>query len=133
MWEDETKTSEFFGKTSEIFEKTLEIFGKMSELFGAKLRRFYVAVARIMDNLLKSSCIRRSLEAENNCVRSRLSQGLGGNEFEEVLPILIFNHGLCNALHVGSGEPSLAVGDAFETSHFETLTFLQDLNISGGF
>ena len=98
-----------------------------------KLPRFILLSRGITAKQVKSSCIGGSLEAENNCVRSRVSQGLGGNEFEEVLPILIFDHGLCNALHVGSGEPSLAVGDAFETSDFEALTFLQDLNISGGF
>ena len=132
MWEDETKTSEFFGKTLEIFGKTLEIFGKMSELFGAKLRRFYCSAQGLASRLLKSIRVGCGLW-RTECVCSRVSQGLGGNEFEEVLPILIFDHGLRNALHVGSGEPSLAIGDAFETSHFETLTFFQHLNISGGF
>ena len=132
MWEDETKTSEFFGKTLEIFEKTLEIFGKMSELFGAKLRRFYCSAQGLASKLVKSICVGCGLW-RTECVCSRVSQGLGGNELEEVLPILVFDHGLRDALHVGSGEPSLAVGDAFETSHFETLTFLQHLNISGGF
>lgn len=132
MWEDETKTSEFFGKTLEIFEKTLEIFGKMSKLFLKYSDVFIVVSQGLASKLVKSICVGCGLW-RTECVCSRVSEGLGGNEFEEVLPILIFDHGLRDALHVGSGEPSLAVGDAFETSHFETLTFLQHLNISGGF
>ena len=125
MWENETKTSEFFGKT-------LEIFGKMSEFFLKYSDVFIVVSQGLASKPVKSICVGCGLW-RTECVCSRVSQGLGGNELEEVLPILVFDHGLRNALHVGSGEPSLAVGDAFETSHFETLTFLQHLNISGGF
>ena len=126
------KRRRFLEKRWRFSEKRWRFSEKCRSFLGQNSDVFILLSRGITAKLMKTSCIGCSLW-RTECVCSRVSEGLGGNEFEEVLPILIFDHGLCNALHVGSGEPSLAVGDAFETSHFETLTFLQHLNISGGF
>ena len=53
-----------------------------------------------------------------------------GNELEEILPILIFEHGLGELAHALFGDPSLTISNALETSDLETLPFLEHFYIS---
>ena len=52
------------------------------------------------------------------------------DNFEEVLAVLVFNHGLGEFAHAVFGNPTFAVGDGFEAGDFKALTFLDDFDES---
>ena len=52
---------------------------------------------------------------------------------QQVLAVLVFQHGLCVGFHLLACYPPLAVGDAFQTGDFQTLALLDDLDEDGGF
>ena len=61
-----------------------------------------------------------------------LDVGLVG-DFHQVLAVLVLEHGLGEFAEFISGNPAVHVGDAFEASDLEALTFLQHLYIYRGF
>ena len=49
-------------------------------------------------------------------------------EVEEIFSVIVFSHGLGDFCELGFGNPTLFEGNLLETSHFEPLTFFDDLN-----
>ena len=53
------------------------------------------------------------------------------DDLEEILPVLVFEHGLRYFLHFLPCDPSTAVGDAFETGNLQSLALLDNLHEDG--
>ena len=51
------------------------------------------------------------------------------NNLEKILTVLILNHWLCKFTHALFTNPTFTVGDCFETCDFQSLTFLNNLNV----
>lgn len=51
------------------------------------------------------------------------------NHFQQILPVRILQHRLRQLLHFLTVNPSFAISDTFQTSHFQSLPFLNHLNI----
>ena len=50
------------------------------------------------------------------------------DDLEQILSILVLEHGLCQLAHLLLVNPALAIGDAFETGHLQALSLFNDLN-----
>ena len=55
------------------------------------------------------------------------------NHLEQILPILVLEHRLCQLAHPLFGNPSLSVCNALQTTYLQALALFEHLYISGGF
>ena len=54
------------------------------------------------------------------------------DDLQEVLSVLVLQHGLGQFAHLLFADPAVAVGDAFETGNLQALAFLDDFHEGGG-
>ena len=50
------------------------------------------------------------------------------DDLQQVLPILVLEHGLRQLAHLLFGDPAVAEGDAFQAGYLQALAFLDDLH-----